>query len=220
MDKGPTKKMTMKSSLMKASRPVRKKKITFDRFVIPCRVYGSSGPCIICLNGAHQSMAMWRSFVTFFSHDYRILLFDFPGLGQARALSGPSNLSLDEQVDILHAVMEASQFERDTILCTASWGGVVALAFAARYPHAVRRLVLGSIGTRPNPKMVETIQKGLSIDPEKRLEMAQVLLESFGQKLPENIKNRIIRQFHEMSKDSLRAFSEHGLYVLLSLIHI
>ena len=176
-------------------------------------MYGNTGPTIVCLNGAQQSMAMWHSFVSFFFREYRIILFDFPGLGKARILNGPKILSLDEQVDILNGVIRAAQFNNTTI-CTASWGGVIALAFAAKYPQAVKRLVLGSIGTRPNQKMVETIQKGISINTKNRLEMANVLIDSFGQKLPRKIKEKIANQFRTMREESLQAFSDHGLFVI------
>ncbi|MCK5014963.1 MAG: alpha/beta hydrolase [Candidatus Omnitrophica bacterium] len=199
---------------MRISRPTLKKKIEIDRFSVPIRIYGDAGPHLVCVNGVQQSMAMWHSFVTRFSSEYRIALFDFPGQGKARVLCGPQKLSLDEQVDILHEVIKSVEFDNKTTLSTASWGGVVALAFAARYPDVIKQLVLGSIGTRPNQKMIETIQKGLSIDAENRLEMAEVLIQSFGQNLPVKIKRDITSQFRSMSADSLQTFNEHGLLVL------
>ena len=44
--------------------------------------------------------------------------------------------------------------------------------------------------------------------------MADILIESFGQNLPESIKNKIVTQFHAMSPENLRAFYEHGLFVV------
>jgi len=199
---------------MKISPPVLKKEVTIGRFAIPFRVYGNSDSHLVCLNGVQQSMAMWHSFVSIFSKQYKIVLFDFPGKGKARVLKGPRNVSLDEQILILDGVIQAAQLNSNTTICTASWGGVVALAFAAQHPDAVTRLILGSIGIKPNRRMVETIQKGLSIDTNNRLEMAEVLIKSFGQKLPQRIKKKIITQFRTMSEEGLRAFSEHGLFVL------
>ncbi|MCK5179762.1 MAG: alpha/beta hydrolase [Candidatus Omnitrophica bacterium] len=199
---------------MKIARPIYKRKIEFGRFSIPIRVYGNKGPHLVCVNGVQQSMAMWQNVVTRFSSEYRIALFDFPGQGKAQFISGPQKLSLNEQVDILHEVIKSAEFDNKTTLSTASWGGVVALAFAARYPRMIKQLVLGSIGTQPNKRMVETIRKGLSIDTDNRAEMAEVLIQSFGQNLPVKIKKDITAQFHSMSKDSLKTFSEHGLNVL------
>lgn len=199
---------------MNIHRPTYKTKIETGRFIIPLRIYGTTGPYLACVNGVQQSMAMWHSLVVRFSGEYRIALFDFPGQGKAQVVSGPQKLSLDEQVDVLHAVLKSAQFDNKTTLSTASWGGVVALAFAARYPDMIAQLVMGSIGTRPNKQMVETIRKGLSIDTQNRSEMAKVLIQSFGQNLPEKIKKDITAQFQVMSLESLQTFSEHGLLVL------
>ncbi|MBN1869375.1 MAG: alpha/beta hydrolase [Candidatus Omnitrophica bacterium] len=199
---------------MSISRPILKRAIKVSRFYIPLRIYGNKGPYIICVNGVQQSMAMWHSFVSRFSNEYQIALFDFPGHGKAHVVSGPQKLSLDEQVDILQAVIESTRFDSTTTISTASWGGVVALAFAVRYPNAIKRLVLGSIGTRPNQRMIDTIQQGLIIDTDDRAKMAGVLIQSFGQNLPEKIKKVITSQFRLMSKNELKTFSEHGLFVI------
>jgi len=184
------------------------------RFEIPYRVYENDGPHLICLNGIQQSMAMWQGFVTRFARDYRIILFNFPGQGKGRSVSGPLRPSLDEEVDILSQVMKATHVNHDVSLCTASWGGIVALAFAVKHPHAVKRLLLGSIGTRPNQKMVETIQRGRSLDVQDRAQIADLIISSFGQKLPESVKKKIATQFRSISKENLQAFCDHGLTVI------
>ncbi len=183
------------------------------RFSVPYRLYGDSGPFIVCINGVQQSMAMWQSFIRHFSPDHRVILFDFPGQGKGRIISGPQSASLEEQVEILRAVIAAAGAQHITI-CSASWGGVIALALAARYPHLVKQLVLGSLGTKPNKRMIETIQSGFQIAPHKRDEMADTLIDSFGQNLPEAVKKKITRQFASMSPEQLRAFCEHGLFII------
>jgi pimeloyl-ACP methyl ester carboxylesterase len=62
--------------------------------------------------------------------------------------------------------------------------------------------------------MVETIKKGFAVDPENRQKMADILINSFGQNLPKDIKNKIVKQFHSMSRENLNAFYEHGLAVV------
>jgi pimeloyl-ACP methyl ester carboxylesterase len=188
--------------------------IEMKRFLIPYRIYENEGPHIICLNGVQQSMAMWHTFVLRYAPYYRIVLFDFPNQGKGRVVSGPVFVTLDEQVDILREVIKATGAKRDVSVCSASWGGIVALAFASRYHNEVRQLCLASLGTKANDKMVKTIEKGFQIDPENRQKMADILIESFGQNLPENVKNKIISQFHSMSQENLQAFYEHGLFVV------
>jgi pimeloyl-ACP methyl ester carboxylesterase len=184
------------------------------RFEIPYRIYEHDGPHLICLNGIQQSMAMWQGFVARFAADYRIVLFNFPGQGRGRALSGTVRASLDEEVDILYELIKATRVNHDVSLCTASWGGIVALAFASKHPRAVKKLLLGSIGTRPNREMTEMIQKGSAFDHNNRAQFSEIIIKTFGQKLPESIKNKIGAQFHSMSKENLQAFCEHGLNVI------
>lgn len=188
--------------------------IETGRFSIPYRIYESEGPHIICLNGVQQSMAMWHTVVERYSPHYRIVLFDFPNQGRGKVLSGPALVTLDEQVGILREVIKATGTNNGVSLCSASWGGIIAMAFAARYPGQVKQLCLASLGTKANATMVETIKKGLAADPKNRQKMADILIDSFGQNLPKDIKDKIIKQFHSMSQENLNAFYEHGLAVV------
>ncbi|MCX5712007.1 MAG: alpha/beta hydrolase [Candidatus Omnitrophica bacterium] len=188
--------------------------IESGRFIIPYRIYENDGPHIICLNGVQQSMAMWHTFVLRYASHYRIVLIDFPGQGKGKVISGPIFVTLDEQVDILREVIKATGTNKNVTVCTASWGGIIAMAFASRYQSEVKQLCLASLGTKANAAMVETIKKGMQIDPQDRQKMADILIEGFGRHLPDNIKNKIISQFHSMSSENLRAFYEHGLFVV------
>ena len=193
-----------------------KKELKVGRFIIPYRIYENDGPHIVCVNGVQQSMAMWHTFVRRFSHDYRVVLFDFPDQGKGKIFSGPAQVSFDEQVEILLKVMDGTKTNSNATLCAASWGGVVAVGFAAKHGERIKRLILASLGTKPNKNMVETIKLGTKIDMNNRKEMARVLIKSFGESLTEQFKQKIISQFNTMSEENLRAFSEHGLFVIAS----
>ena len=199
---------------MKILSPTVKDILRTGRFEIPYRIYENDGPHLICLNGIQQSMAMWQGFVARFATEYRIVLFNFPAQGNGRALSGPTRASLQEEVDILFEVMKTTGVNHGVSLCTASWGGVIALAFAAQHPYAVKRLLLGSIGTKPNRKMVEIIEEGLSLGTDNREQFAEHLIQGFGQNLPESIKKKIGAQFRTLSEENLQSFCEHGLKVI------
>ncbi|MDD4900289.1 MAG: alpha/beta hydrolase [Candidatus Omnitrophica bacterium] len=186
------------------------------RFSIPYRVYENEGPHIICINGIQQSMAMWHTFISRFSDKYRLTLFDFPHQGKAKVLSGPPQVTFEEQVAILKAVMQEAKVGKDAIMCAASWGGVIAVAFAAQYPQMIKRLILASLGTRPNQNMIKIIQAGTGMNISNREEMAEIIISSFGKNLPERIKQAIARQFRSMDEKDLRAFYEHGLFVISS----
>ncbi|MDP2905967.1 MAG: alpha/beta hydrolase [Candidatus Omnitrophota bacterium] len=196
--------------------PLAKGLLEASRFEIAYRIFGDKGRHLICVNGAQQSMAMWQTFVRRFCRDYRIVLFDFPNQGKSRVLSGPANVSLDEQAAILSAVAKATGLDQEAAICAASWGGIIALVFAAKYPGRVKKLILASVGTKPNKKLVETIKKGFSMDMGRREEMAQLLIDSFGDALPEQLKRGIVSQFRTMTEERLRAFCEHGSFVISS----
>lgn len=191
-----------------------KGEVKVGRFAIPYRLYENNAPHIVCLNGVQQSMAMWQSFVSRFSDKYRIVIFDFPNQGRGRVLSGSASVTLDEEVAILRQILKATNVGKDLTLCTASWGGVIAAAFASKYPDAVKRLMLASFSSKVNKKMLETIKKGFEIDKKDRREMADTLINSFGQNLPNLVRRQIIHQFCTMSEESLRSFYEHGLRVM------
>lgn len=199
---------------MQSVRSHSKNILVFERFQIPYRIFGK-GKDVICLNGAQQSMAMWLSFVKRFASCCRITLFDFPHQGKAKINSGPSSVSLDEQVSILHAVIKEADIKSADI-CTASWGGVVALAFALQFPQYVKRLLLASIGIKPNTCMKDVILKGIAMNKHDRQAMADLLINSFGDNLPQALKNQIITQFQSMSEERIRAFSEHGMSVIFN----
>ncbi len=185
-----------------------------ERFEIPYRVFGK-GKDVICLNGAQQSMAMWLSFVKRFAGRFRITLFDFPHQGKAKINYGSSSVSLTEQTRILHAVIKEADIKFADI-CTASWGGVVALSFAISFPRYIKRLLLASIGMKPNTCMKDVILKGVAMNKYNRQAMADLLINSFGDNLPQALKNQIIAQFQSMSEERIHAFSEHGMSVIFN----
>lgn len=202
--------------MIKNSSLVKKGTVKSGRFLISYRIYENDAPHIVCVNGIQQSMGMWHTFVSRFSRNYRIILFDFPGHGKAKIISGPDQLSLEERVEILKNVMDKAGVSRDATLCAASWGGVVAASFAAKYPERIKTLILASLSLRANQKMIETIKEGGSIDINEREKMAQVLLKSFGDNLPQRFKERIANQFRTMTEEEIRSFYEHGLSVISS----
>ncbi len=201
---------------MKKSVPCLKGVLETGRFLIPFRIYGNKGPQLIFINGIQQSMAMWQTFIARFSRDYKIVLFDFPNQGKAEIVSGPLQISLDEQVEILSAMINKADLGPDATICAASWGGVIALAFASKYRDRIKRMILASLGTKPNKKMVEIIKQGCTLDMNDRDKIAQTLIESVGGLLPERFKQAIIRQFRAMKAENMQAFYEHGLFVISS----
>ncbi len=191
-----------------------KGEIEVGRFIIPYRTCGAGTQSLVFVNGLQQSMAMWHSFVRRFGRSYRIVIFDFPNHGKGRIISGSDDVSVDEQVDILDAVTNVASVTEELTVCSASWGGVIAAIYAVRHPARVQRLILASVGTRANEKMINMITAGFGIRLEDRGRIAETLINTFGDNLPPSMKRKIFLQFEHMTQAGLEAFQRHGLFVL------
>jgi len=190
---------------------VTKGQLKVDRFLIPFRIYGNASQFIVCVNGAQQTMASWKSVVSYFSKDYSLALFDFPGQGRAQTLSGPTDVSLDEQVGVLHQILLALNAPGKVNVVGASWGGIVVAVFAARHPELVDKIILASFGVMVSEKMLKLIRKGNELYENGKVdEVSDLLIENFGQHLPENYKKKISYQFSAINKEKFHTFYAHG----------
>ncbi len=188
-----------------------KGEITVGRFLIPYRLYGEGSRFLVCVNGAQQTMAAWRPVVNYFSKDYRVVLFDFPGQGRGQIISGSAVVGLDEQVEVLHQVLAAQNAPEKSIVAGASWGGVVVAAFASRFPHLVDKIVLASFGIRVNEQLVQAIREGQQLNGTATGEqVAGVIIKYFGQHLNEAFKKKMYDQFKNIKKEHLENFHAHG----------
>lgn len=191
-----------------------KGELSLGRFLVPYRIYGEAEKTIICISGAKQTMAAWRSFVSHFVSDYSVVLFDLPGQGRATILSGSAGIGFDEQVDVLHSVIEATNRNGTVILAAASWGTIISAAIAARYPEMVDKMILGSFGAKPSKAVIEIIREGQSLFNENKTEdIAPLMIEKFGQQIPETQKKQMIEQFRGMSREQFLSFYEHCEFV-------
>ncbi len=174
---------------------------------MPYRVYGEADKTVVCVSGAQQTMAVWRSFTSYFVKEYSIVVFDSPGQGRSRVLSGPPAISLDEQVEVLHSIVRETHNYEPVHLAAASWGTIVAAAYAARHPAAVDKMILGSFGVKPSKTMLEVIKEGQQLyDENKGPAIAHLMIERFGQYIPDSYKSRIIEQFRQMTREQFLAF--------------
>ncbi|MDH3914569.1 MAG: homoserine O-succinyltransferase [Chromatiales bacterium] len=92
------------------------------------------------------------------THRYRILSFDW--VGGSAGSSGPAPgsfarqsfppVSPDDQATALRWILGQLDIKRIRGFVGASYGGMVALAFAARYPQCLERLVVVSAADRPH----------------------------------------------------------------------
>jgi len=190
--------------------------LNYDRFIIPYRKYGSANKAIVCLSGAKQTMSAWRSFISYFHHEYSVVVFDMPGQGRSQILSGSAGVSLDEQVEVLNQVVieTLNDFVVEKCVFGGSWGSIVAAAYAERHPDVFDKVILGSFGTKPNMvlnSIIEQVQTMIGEGCEK--DIAPMMIEKFGRYIPEILKRQIITQFDNMTDAQFQSFYEHSVFV-------
>ena len=191
-----------------------KGELSLGRFLVPYRNYGESEKTIVCISGAKQTMAAWRSFVRHFIDEYSVVVFDLPGQGRAIILSGAPGITFDEQVDVLHNIVKTTNRNGSVILAAASWGTIISAALAARHPELVDKMILGSFGAKPSKAVIDVIRAGQKLfNGDKTDEIAPLMIEKFGQHIPETHKKQMIEQFRGMSREQFLSFYEHCEFV-------
>ncbi|MEO0453185.1 MAG: alpha/beta hydrolase [Verrucomicrobiota bacterium] len=191
-----------------------KGKLSLGRFQVPYRVYGSGDVSLVCVSGAQQTMAAWRSCIRYFSKKYSVVVFDLPGLGGAKILDGEASVHIDEQIEILDRVIRETTAGSHLILCGASWGSMIACAYAAKYPDRVDKLILGSFGLSLNEELRGVLSKGFDLhDGGQMDQVAHLILERFGQKVKGVYRAGIIRQFQEIGKSQALTLYHHCAFV-------
>lgn len=130
------------------------------------RVEGDDGPWVVLMPGMGMSAAAWDQVATDLSRDHRVLRYDRPGLGAARAeRSGPPHLH-DEVAHLRRVVQESTgagarptggrppRPDERVVLVAHSMSWFIAEAFARSDPGAVAGLVSvdGSVEEQPRAR--------------------------------------------------------------------
>jgi pimeloyl-ACP methyl ester carboxylesterase len=103
----------------------------------------ASNPAVLMLHGLGSSSAGYRAQFAGLSREFHVIAWNAPGFGGSSPIPG-HHAVIDDYADALGAVLRALRVERVSALVGSSWGSVVALAFARRYPALVGSLVLSA----------------------------------------------------------------------------
>ncbi len=121
------------------------------------------GPPILLIHGGpgvdHRSLHPGLSVL---APDYRLVYFDLRGHYMSSAPRDRSCYGLEVDVDDAAAVIRELSL-RDACVLGHSFGGIVALSLAARYPQLVKRAVITSC---PVGETDEEVESRLSADPQ------------------------------------------------------
>jgi len=188
--------------------------LKYKRFTVPYRIYGTGRVCLICINGAQMTMGTWGQFIKRFSNKYRVVLFDFPHQGSGELLSEPYRLSFDEQLECIEKVINKISEYDSLYVFGASWGAVLALAYAARHPDKVEKQILGSCAIKSNKQLDNLVDKGIEYyRNEEGSRVAELLASELGGSIPDAYRQQIERQFRKINPQHAEAFYHHSRFV-------
>lgn len=99
-----------------------------------------AGPPLVFVHGALSDHAAAARQLETFSDAYTVVAYDVRGHGRT-ANPGDAPYSVDLLAEDLHAFVDAMEFDRP-VVCGVSMGGMIAQAYASRYPEELSALVL------------------------------------------------------------------------------
>jgi poly(3-hydroxyoctanoate) depolymerase len=125
-----------------------------QRIRVQRRNIGNRYPLIL-INGIGAAIEMWQPFIDELD-DRELVCLDLPGCGLSP--TPPLPMRLPRIAALITDVMDSLGLQRTDIL-GCSFGGVLALELARRFPERIRRLVLvsttpGTPGAAPHPAVV------------------------------------------------------------------
>jgi pimeloyl-ACP methyl ester carboxylesterase len=103
----------------------------------------ASNPAVLMLHGLGSSSAGYRAQFAGLSRDFHAIAWNAPGFGASSPIPG-QDAGIDDYADALEGLSRALGISRPAVLVGSSWGSVVALAFARRYPALTGSLVLSA----------------------------------------------------------------------------
>lgn len=154
------------------------------RGCVEIRVSGSIGaPPVALLHGIGSNSSGYRAQLAGLSNQCRVIAWNAPGFG-ASTLLADATPDANQYAQILARLLDALEIDRLAALVGSSWGSVIAMAFAARYPHKLDSLVLSAPNTaRGNLSgaaraegLAQLIASGNANGPEARRAIAGRLL--------------------------------------------
>lgn len=99
------------------------------------------GRPILCLHGAPTWAYLYRHMIPPLAGAHRVVVPDFIGFGRSDKLTAIDDYSFALHYETLSAFIEALDLT-DVTLVVHDWGGLLGLAYAARRPERIARLVI------------------------------------------------------------------------------
>jgi len=99
------------------------------------------GAPILCLHGAPTWAYLYRHMISPMAEAHRVVVPDFIGFGRSDKLTDIDDYSFDLHYETLRTFIDTLALT-DVTLVVQDWGGLLGLAYAAREPERIARLVI------------------------------------------------------------------------------
>jgi proline-specific peptidase len=119
------------------------------------------GPTLICHGGGPGFSSLYLGNLGGLDERLELVLLDPRGTGRSDRPEDPRAYAIDDYVDDLEALRRQLGLERINLL-GHSHGGVVAIAYAARHPDRVERLILASSLARWAPAQEAAMEQAIA----------------------------------------------------------
>jgi pimeloyl-ACP methyl ester carboxylesterase len=112
-----------------------------------------AGDSIIMLHGNPTWSFYYRNLVLALRDSYRCVVPDHIGCGLSDKPSETLyDYSLKSRIDDLEALLDHLGLRENLTLILHDWGGMIGMAYAARYPQRIRRIIASNTGAFPLPR--------------------------------------------------------------------
>lgn len=101
---------------------------------------------VVCIHGCAGHLEQWAPQIAHLAQEYRVVAPDLRGHGRSEVVA--SSYSLEEFLWDITQVLTQLQVAEPFILMAHSFGGPIAITFAATQPRRISRLVLVATGPR------------------------------------------------------------------------
>jgi proline iminopeptidase len=102
---------------------------------------GKGEPLILIAGGPGYSHSYFHPFFSTLTDSYRVIYFDAFGCGKSDRAKSPKEYSFDRDVENVEGIRKALKLDK-VIVLGHSYGGLVAQAYAVKYPASVKKLIL------------------------------------------------------------------------------
>lgn len=130
------------------------KTVESDGIQINLAVWEGSGKSILAVHGITANCRCWDAMATVLTPVHRLIAMDLRGRG--RSDKPPSGYAMDYHIGDIHAILDRLEIEK-AVLMGHSLGAFIALAFGARHPDRVEKIILVDGAGKLSQKQFEKV---------------------------------------------------------------